>query len=45
MMPDLAAMPEAAARRALIGLFESADPNGQRDRMLARLAVRLAAET
>ncbi|WP_135467885.1 hypothetical protein [Crenalkalicoccus roseus] len=42
---DHAGAPEAAARRAAIRLFEQAGLEPERDRILARLAVRLAAET
>lgn len=42
---ELAAEPEARARRHLIRLFESAGLDNARDRILARLAFRLAAET
>ncbi len=42
---DLATEPEATVRRQLIRLFEGAGLDAARDRMLARLAWRLAAET
>lgn len=45
LAPDLATDTEATARRRLIRLFEGAALGGHRDRMLARLALRLAAET
>lgn len=43
-LPDVAIAPEAALRRRVIRLFEGSDPSGHRDRILARLALRLAEE-
>ena len=45
LAPDLAARPERMVRCRLIRLFEGADLSDRCDRMLARLALRLAAET
>ncbi|MDW8397848.1 MAG: hypothetical protein RMK90_04690 [Acetobacteraceae bacterium] len=44
LAPELAGASEEMARRRIIRLFDGADPNGERDRMLARLALRLAGE-
>lgn len=45
LAPRLAAESEQAARRLIVQVFESAGLSGKRDRMLSRLALRLAAET
>jgi hypothetical protein len=45
LLPELYAIPEAQARRRIIRLFEEAKLDACRDQVLARLALRVAAET